>query len=407
MYFEDALRILDALPESKATLEQALDTRLELRSVLRQLGEGREMLKNLREGDAIAGRLNDDFRRGQVCAFMTSALSNFDLLDEALETGTRAANIALRLGNLQLRLVSTTCLEEVRFHRGDFEHVIELATGALEPVPTNWSQESSPANWVQEFFGMAVPPAIFGRAWLIMSLAELGRFTEAAKYAAEMIQLAEATKHTHAIGWAYLSTSILHLAKGDYGQSRSLVERWMNRPGPLDVAVLLPWADAIAAWTLAEIGEFAHSSDRVREAEQLLERQAARGVVGHRAWSYHAVGRACLRLDQLQDAQRLAGRSLEFSERHPAIAAHALHLLGEVAADSRHFDAESGTGHYRQALALSEQYGMRPLAAHCHLGLAKLYQRTGQPEEAREMLVAAATVYRELNMNFWLKQTLN
>ena len=47
---------------------------------------------------------------------------------------------------------------------------------------------------------------------------------------------------------------------------------------------------------------------------------------------------------------------------------------------------------------------MRPLVAHCHLGLGKLYRRTGKPERAREHLTAATTMYREMDMGFWLEQ---
>jgi hypothetical protein len=32
---------------------------------------------------------------------------------------------------------------------------------------------------------------------------------------------------------------------------------------------------------------------------------------------------------------------------------------------------------YRQALVLASELAMRPLAAHCHLGLAKLYRSSG------------------------------
>ena len=48
--------------------------------------------------------------------------------------------------------------------------------------------------------------------------------------------------------------------------------------------------------------------------------------------------------------------------------------------------------------------GMRPLVAHCHLGLGKLYRRTGKREQAQEHLTTAATMYREMDMRFWLKQ---
>jgi hypothetical protein len=48
---------------------------------------------------------------------------------------------------------------------------------------------------------------------------------------------------------------------------------------------------------------------------------------------------------------------------------------------------------------------MRPLIAHCHLGLAKLCRRTGQQrEQAREHLTTATTMYREMDMAYWLEQ---
>ena len=47
---------------------------------------------------------------------------------------------------------------------------------------------------------------------------------------------------------------------------------------------------------------------------------------------------------------------------------------------------------------------MRPLVAHCHLGLGKLYRRTGKSEEAPEHLTTATTMYREMDMRFWLEK---
>ena len=55
-------------------------------------------------------------------------------------------------------------------------------------------------------------------------------------------------------------------------------------------------------------------------------------------------------------------------------------------------------------MALAEELGLRPLVAHCHLGLGKLYRRGGKREEAREHLAIATTMYREMDMRFWLEQ---
>jgi hypothetical protein len=48
---------------------------------------------------------------------------------------------------------------------------------------------------------------------------------------------------------------------------------------------------------------------------------------------------------------------------------------------------------------------MRPLVAHCHLGLGTLYRRTGDRAKAQEHLATAKMMYREMDMNFWLEKT--
>ena len=119
---------------------------------------------------------------------------------------------------------------------------------------------------------------------------------------------------------------------------------------------------------------------------------------------YRSLGRACLLLHRLDDARRLADRAIESSPRHPGFAPHVLHLLGDIATYPDRFDAERGETHYCEALALAEPRGMRPLTAHCHLGLGKLYQRTGQRQQAQEHLTTATTMYREMDMRYWLEQ---
>jgi hypothetical protein len=47
---------------------------------------------------------------------------------------------------------------------------------------------------------------------------------------------------------------------------------------------------------------------------------------------------------------------------------------------------------------------MRPLVAHCQLGLGQLSRRTSQREQAREHLTTATTLYREMDMRFWLER---
>jgi class 3 adenylate cyclase/tetratricopeptide (TPR) repeat protein len=395
VWFEQALGALKALPDDLSTLEQAFETRLELRPVLQQLGEVRPALECLREAENLAERLNDDRRRGRVCALMTNIHSQLGELDEARASGTRARAIAQALGDLELRILSTTYLENARYLRGEYEQVVELATDNLAALP---------AEWVHEYVGLPVPASVYDRCWLVLSLAQLGRFAEAAEFEAEAIQLAEPTQRAFAVSMAHYASGTLHLLKGDWTKARSLIEQWIGVVRAGNVVLHLPWAVASSAWVLAQLGETSEALCRLQEGEQLLDHHAARGIVGYRGWAYHALGRASLLVGRLDEAQRLGDRALESSPSHPGFAAHALYLRGDIVTHPDRCNAESGEAQYRKALALAEPRGMRPLVAHCHLGLGKLLQFTGKRDQAGEHLTTATTMYREMDMQFWLKQ---
>ncbi len=242
------------------------------------------------------------------------------------------------------------------------------------------------------------------RNWLIQSLAQLGRFGEAATCAAEAIRLADATRHTNTVAHAHYAAGVLHLLQGDWTNARTFIEHPIAAYRAGNVVMVRRSAICSSSWVLAQLGEEREAQSRFREGEQLLERYAVTGVVGYRSWTIHSLGRACLLLGRLDEAQGLGEHAIESHPEHVGIAAHSLHLLGDIATHPDRFDAESGEAHYREALTLAEPRGMRPLVAHCHLGLGKLYRRTDQREQAREHLTSATAMYREMDMRFWLAQ---
>jgi tetratricopeptide (TPR) repeat protein len=109
---------------------------------------------------------------------------------------------------------------------------------------------------------------------------------------------------------------------------------------------------------------------------------------GDEAWQH---ARQALDLARQQKARRNEGR--------------ALYQLGTVHAHRDPPDVKQAEAHYRQALALAEELGMRPLQAHCHRGLGTLYAVIGQRELAHAELSSAIALYRDMDMAFWLPQT--
>jgi len=158
------------------------------------------------------------------------------------------------------------------------------------------------------------------------------------------------------------------------------------------------------ASALAHLGEATDAVNRLREGEELYERLQATPELGVVWVRRHAssLGRASLMVGRRAEARRFAELALQ--TRYRSRQAEALQLLGDIATHPEQFDPEKGAEYYRSALALAEELGMRPLVAHCHLGLGKVYRRTAKREQAQERLTTATTMYREMDMRFWLEE---
>jgi tetratricopeptide (TPR) repeat protein len=129
-------------------------------------------------------------------------------------------------------------------------------------------------------------------------------------------------------------------------------------------------------------------------------------IVEPQALCFLSLGEAQVLGGCLEEAHALAERALALTRVHQERGhqAYALRLLGDIAARRESPESESAETHYRQALALADELGMRPLLAHCHLGLGTLYLKAGQQEQAHTELSTAIALYRAMDMTFWLPQ---
>ena len=140
--------------------------------------------------------------------------------------------------------------------------------------------------------------------------------------------------------------------------------------------------------------------------EHGVEQQVAIGRLRNLAPSIACLSEAYLLADRLEDARQRAELAVDLARQYTQRGhqAWALWLLGESTARQVSSEVEPAARHYRQALALAEELGMRLLQAHCHRGLDIFYAKLGQQEQARTELAATIALYRTMEMTFWLPQ---
>jgi tetratricopeptide (TPR) repeat protein len=299
-----------------------------------------------------------------------------------------------RLDDFRLQVLTRSYLAEVHSYRGDHERVVELAIANLAALP---------ADAIYDHFGGQVPVSIDDRCLLVTSLAELGRFLAATKYADEAISLAGPVKQLYTDAIVHQAAAIRYLLQGDWPKVLSMSERLTATSRTGNFGLFLSVGVALSAWAQAQLGRRVEALNLLRESHERIAQIEGRHPSLF-AEVYVAMGRALLLLGQVDEAEKLADRVVKSSSSRLGLVPYACQLLGDIATHRVELDATASEAHYRKALALAESRGMRPLIAHCHFGLGKLYQRTGERDQAREHLATATSMYREMDMRFFLEQ---
>ena len=393
-YFEQALNALQHLPETRDTREQAIALRLALRSALFPSGDSERIVTYLREAETLAAAIDDHHRLGQIAGFLSAHFRNQGAYDQSIAAAQRALRLAIADEDVVLQALANQFLGATYWAQGDYLRAIDCL-----------GQTATSLHGAQrhERFGQAILPSVQSRAFLAACHAELGRFAEGNVLGEEGLQIAETVAHPSSLMWAYYGVGLLSLRQGDLRRGLTRLERAMGICQEANISIFFPRMAAAlgAAYTLA--GRLADALPLVTQA---VGQTTTVEMVGFQALCSLPLGEVHLLAGHLEEAHALAEQALALTRAHQEQGnqAYAQRLLGDIAAHRTPPDIEGATAHYRQALALAETLGMRPLQAHCHLGLGTLYAQTGQPQQAHAALTMAIEMYRAMDMSFWLPQ---
>jgi class 3 adenylate cyclase/tetratricopeptide (TPR) repeat protein len=388
-YLEQALEALGHIPEQRDITELAIDLRFDLRTALVPLADWERMQEHLRSAEVLATGLGDRRRLARVSIYMVIQSVLAQEYEEAVRFGQQALSIGQVLADLAIEVPANAYLGVAHEARGDHLAAVDTLQRNVALIPEELRYER---------FGQATSMASFSRSILSLALSDLGRFAEASQQAEESARIAEEAGLRYSMAFAWHALGVAHVGRGDFPRGRIVLERCVDLCRTYGLPVIMPAAMASLAVTLGHEG-------RPAEAIALSDEVARMGVSRrfHTERILVSLGTTSVLADRA-DAEARAREALEASQRHGARAseAHGHHLLGVIAMHGDPVDAAIVDTRYRAALALAEQLGMRPLIAHCHLGLGTLYRRSAKPEPAREHLATAARMYRDMGMTYWL-----
>jgi len=314
--------------------------------------------------------------------------------ERAVKAAERDRAVAASFGDFSGRVVSGCRLGQAHHALGNYERAVDLFRQTIASLQ---------GDLVHQHFGMAALPSVWSRSWLAWSLAERGEFADGVSVSEEAARIAESADHAHSRVQAAFGLGTLYVIQGRSDQAISVLEQGLVIARLAEIPFLVPFVTGPlgAAYTLD--GQLERA---VALLEQTIEQAVSMRLQANHALRLAWLGRAQLLAGRRETAFDLARRAVNLAEerRERGQQAHAQWLLGDIAANAEGSGIPAAQAAYRESLGLAEALGMRPLVAHCRLGLGRLERRAGSLGEAREHLTAATTMFREMDMRVWLEK---
>ena len=395
-FFDTALEALRRMPERRETLEQSIEVRCLLGGPLFALGESGAYLSCMDEALALAERLGDQERLARVEAVRTNAFWSAGDNPAALASGDRAVALAETIGH-RINLIHA-CLNLGMVCRtvGDYRRTLSLCEKVVELIRGG--------DLGGERLGRNQYPTVTANNELTRVHAELGEFDLAMAVQNENVRLAEGLGHSITLLVARQHFWEILVHRGMFDDAIPHLEAATQA---LRDAGLHVWALSGAATLGYSFAMTGRASEGIALLRDALEQTARSRRTNEVRWMAYLC-EALIVGGQLAEARDVAERALALTRQRAERSAEArvLWLIGAIEAHgTREGDGARAEDHYCAAMARAEELGIRPLIAHCHLGLGKLHRRTGEREQARAHLATAVAMYRAMDMGFWLEQT--
>jgi DNA-binding SARP family transcriptional activator len=394
--FESALTAIDRLGDGPSKTEYAIDVRISMDLAFMHLGEFRRSLERMAEAEVLARAAGDQPRLARILHRMAYDLSSLGEFSAALSKVDVARAMATQANDRAGLIGVNVMIARILYALGEYRRAIQAVSGNIDLAPAEARSplpNARPSNVSNNLS--------FSRFWTVIAKAELGKFEEGTALGAEAVRIAREIGRTPEVV-ALCGLGRLYVVQGAWARGIEVLEQALPRcEVGSDLAVYF-------SRTASSLGEAYVRSGRVADGLRLLERAAGHAeeigfVYGH-ALFVRMLGEGRLFAGDVEAAQADAERALALARQYGQRGweGWALRLLGEIATRRPAFDLAVAQAHFAEAAALAEERGMRPLLAHCRLGLGQAHRRAGNDVPARAAVEEALAEYQTLEMPYWM-----
>jgi class 3 adenylate cyclase/tetratricopeptide (TPR) repeat protein len=376
-YFDDAMEILDDLPDSESNQRRRVSLLLKIIPVMLLLFKYPEYHELLTRYESSAIGLGDQGLLGAFYGRLGTCEWGFGNFDKAIQLDAKAAELCQAAGNIDEAAYAYCQLQWSHLYRGNFDEVIHYKDRALQameyrPNLRNYSWALQAASWAHSY---------------------LGHWDAAVEEGQEELKLAEQFSDNSAVSFAAWIISIAYNFKGDLDRAIEYGELSVQKaPSPADQA----WGGACLAWALCKAGqaqkyvENLASLITIYRAGNFVPGEAHTLFLAEGYFLAEAYDKATQTLEELLEIAERCGMRFIIGSSH--------RFLGEIAMVTNPTQKEEpiAATYFEKSIAVLREIKAENELALAYAGYGRLQKRKGQIAHAREFLKKALQIFERL-----------
>jgi len=371
-YFDKAMAHLDTLPESEENRKRRISLLVNQGVVFLLLFKSQEYYDLLTRYEPMAKGLGNPELMGAFYARLGNCEYVFGRYDQAIQTLTKAAELAEASGNVEEAGDAYVFLEFSHFDRGDFERALALKEDVLRTMKQRFN-----LRW--HTFALSIASR---------ACSYLGRWDRAVEEGQKALSVAEEFSDNSMISFVAWNLSIAYTWKGDLARAVEYGELAIQKaPTPAEQA----WAQRSLGWALCRAGETSRGIELLTAALPIFRAGFMAGEIPIVCY----IGEGYWLAGEYDKARQMLEEGLEIAERCGAryYIGFAQRLLGEIALKTNPTQAAP---HFKKSISILREIKAENELAIAYAGYGRLHKKQGEIARAREYLTKALEIFERL-----------
>lgn len=397
-FYREAIRMLDAQPESLENKKEKLKVHLMMITPLMFLSYPEGSLEILQDGENLAQELGGEDSLLKILVSLSiyhSATGNPSL---GLEYAEKCFNSADKIKDFGLMVQSANQICLAYWFTGDYAKVVDIG-GKVIHLYEEHHLEKNIGRGISDYSTFC---ALYGT-----SLGWVGKFKEGTDVLEKGFLNACEVNDKFNMGWTKCMHSTVPYLVGDGDKTIALAQEAIKIFEEAEISITLD-----AAWLMLGGGHYLRGEyDKAIDAgEKSLRLAKEFGVPFFVSWSYWFLAMTLRAIGNLGFAREYTGEALRISQKCNSKGCEGMAhvLLGCMVEETIPATIEEAQQQIRHGISILEEIKSKAQSAIGYLHLGEFLASAGRKEEALQSLKKAETLYEEMEISsqsYWLART--